>query len=459
VSESLHVVILAAGQGKRMHSSLPKVLHPVLFRPMLHHVLDLAKAFNPETLTVVVGHEEAKVRESCSGYSGVSFALQREQKGTGHALQQAMGPLQGKGGRLLVLCGDVCLLTRQTIERLLVAQSDASVLFATVAEPKGYGRIQRGSDGRFLRIVEEADCSAEERLIREVNSGVYVFDLPLLAETLPRLSNQNRQGEFYLTDVLGLLNRGSVELVELSDENEMRGVNDRVGLSYAERTLRDRTNLELMVRGITLQDPLSTWIDPRSTIAPDVVIEAGVRIHASTIETGCHIEAGSRVARCSLGPGVWIKQGSYLENSSVGQGSIVGPYAHLRPGSQLGQNVKIGNFVEVKQSVFGDGSKASHLSYIGDAEIGSDVNLGCGFITCNFDGSPKKNRTIIEDSVFVGSDTQVVAPIRVGKGSYIAAGSTVTEEVPPDSLVLSRGRQITKPGYATNYRKNLPSEN
>ncbi len=452
MSETLHVVVLAAGQGKRMHSSLPKVLHPVLFRPMLHHVLDLAKSLTPDTLTVVVGHEEAKVRESCKGYSGVSFVPQREQKGTGHALQQAMGGLNGKEGRLLVLCGDVCLLTQQTLRKLLEAPSDAAVLFAKVAEPGGYGRIQRGADGRFLKIVEEADCSGAERLIQEVNSGVYAFDLQLVTEALPKLGNQNRQGEFYLTDVLGLLKQGTVELVELLDQNEMRGVNDRVGLSFAERTLRDRTNLEHMLRGVTLQDPMTTWIDPRAAIASDVTIEGGVQIQASTIEAGCRIESGSRIVRCRLGSGVWIKQGSYLEDSEVGKDSTVGPYAHLRPGSRLGQNVKIGNFVEVKQSVFGDGSKASHLSYIGDAEIGSEVNLGCGFITCNYDGSPKKNRTIIEDSVFVGSDTQLVAPVRVGKGSYIAAGTTVTEEVPPNSLVLSRGRQVTKPGYASNYR-------
>ncbi len=455
MSTDLHIAILAAGQGKRMHSRLPKVLHPVLFRPMIHHVLDLAVSLSPRTLTLIVGHGEEEVKAQTAHYDGIRFARQAEQRGTGHALQQAAPQLEKESGRLLVLSGDVILLTRDTLLPLLATKASAAVLTAVVPNPTGYGRILRGADGRVRAIREEVDCSVEEREVREVNSGVYVFEMASLLPALRGLQNRNQQGEFYLTDVIeNLVKEGkAVDAATMGDCREMTGINDRGALAEVEGLLRDRTNSLLMRSGVSLQSPSTTWIDPRCRIAADVRIEGGCAIVGSEIAREVLIESGCRVVASRIGEGTHLKQGSYLESSDVGRGCAIGPYAHLRPGSKLEAEVKIGNFVEVKKSTLGKGAKASHLAYIGDAEIGSEVNLGCGFITCNFDGGAQKHRTIIEDGVFVGSDSQTVAPVRIGRGSYVASGSTVTEDVPADSLVLTRGRQITKPGYAKKYRR------
>jgi bifunctional UDP-N-acetylglucosamine pyrophosphorylase / glucosamine-1-phosphate N-acetyltransferase len=454
MGSDLHIVVLAAGQGKRMYSAIPKVLHEVLFRPLLHYVLDVAYSMRPSSVTIVVGHGEEAVRASCSGYPDLHFVRQAEQKGTGHALQQAVPFLREKKGRVLVLCGDVALLTPGSLAPLIESKAAACVLFAEVAHPKGYGRIVRNGEGTLARIQEEADCSEAERRISEVNSGVYTFELKELIPALEKLTNNNKQGEFYLTDALEVLVRQSskVELVPLKDALEMTGVNDRAGAAQVESILRARTNAYLLASGVSLQDPKNTWIDSRCEIAPDVRIESGCQIIRSTIAAGCAIESGSRIVDSKIGPHTRIKQGSYIEGSSVGEVCVVGPYAHLRPGTVLERNVKLGNFVEVKKSHFAEGAKASHLAYIGDATIGRETNLGCGFITCNYDGTPKKNQTVIGARVFVGSDSQTVAPVTVGDGSYIASGTTVTENVPPDSLVISRGRQTTKPGYAAKYK-------
>lgn len=455
MSSSLHILVLAAGQGKRMHSSLPKVLHPVLFRPMLHHVLDLAAALSPKTTTVVVGHGEAEVRESCAAYPEVRFVRQAEQKGTGHAVQQAVPLLQKETGKLMVLCGDVVLLQPSTLEPLLAESGSANILTAVLPIPGSYGRIVRASNGGVRAIREQVDCTPEEKALCEVNSGVYTFDLSALLPALASLGNHNKQGEYYLTDVIEILVKEGkrVEAVKMADFREMIGINDRIAQAEVEKILRDRVNSKLLASGVSLQDPQTTWIDTLCEIAPDVRIESGCQIVASQISTGSWVEAGSRLTNCQIGKGTRIKQGSYLENSVVGDHCAVGPYAHLRPGSHLHEGVKIGNFVEIKKSTLGAGSKASHLAYIGDATVGADVNLGCGFITCNFDGGPRKHQTVIEDGVFIGSDSQTVAPVRIGKGSYVASGSTVTEDVPADSLVITRGRQTTKPGYAKKYKK------
>lgn len=449
----LHIVVLAAGQGKRMHSTLPKVLHPVLFRPMLHHVLDQAVELSPQTLTVIVGHGEEQVRAACAGYPSVRLVRQAEQKGTGHAVQQAAPLLEKEKGRVLILSGDVILLARETLQALLDASGDAAVLTAQLPDPTGYGRILHSDDGGVRAIREHVDCSPEERAIQEVNSGVYAFGVQPLLAALKNLGSDNRQGEYYLTDVVEILvaDGQNVRAVRMADHREMTGINDRLALSEVERLMRKRTNLYFMSRGVSLQDPATTWIDPRCEIAADVLIEGGCRISDSHIASGVRIEADSRIESCRIAQGAHIKQGSYLEHSEIGPECSIGPYAHLRPGSVLARGVKIGNFVEVKKSRFGEGSKANHLAYVGDAEIGKDVNLGCGFITCNYDGK-SKHKTVIEEGVFVGSDSQMVAPVRVGKGSFVAAGSTVTDDVPADSLVITRGKQITKPGYGKKYR-------
>ncbi len=436
-----------------MHSSLPKVLHPVLFRPMLHPVLDLARSLSPQSVTVVVGHGEDQVRQACSAYNDVQFAVQKEQNGTGHAVLQTAALLEKKGGRVLVLCGDVVLLRPSSVEALLRAEGEAAVLTAEVTVPKGYGRILRDTTGAVCGIREEADCSPGEREICEVNTGVYVFRSELLWPALHRLGKGNAQGEQYLTDVVeSLVQQGKkVNSVCLEDSEEMTGINDRVALARVEAVLRRRVNEAWMLSGVTLQDPDSIWIDALCEIEPDVLIERGCLLIDSVVGGGSVIEAGCRVVGCELAAGVHVKQGSYLERSQVGPGSTVGPYAHLRPDTVLGPKVKIGNFVEVKASQLGEGSKASHLSYIGDAEIGAEVNLGCGLITCNYDGK-KKHKTIIEDRVFVGSDTQLVAPVRLGAGCYIASGSTITQDVPADALAITRGKQTNKPGFAKKFR-------
>lgn len=453
------VIILAAGQGKRMHSDLPKVLHPVLYRPMLHYVLDVAKALTTGEIIVVVGHGEDKVRAACQGYEGIKFARQEKQLGTADAVRSAGTSLQNKTGPLLVLSGDVMLLQKETLKALFETHKSekaaATLLTADLDNPTGYGRILREASGGVTAIREQADCTEAEKKTREVNSGIYCFDTQELFQALDKVSPKNAQGEFYLTDVVSLLvaSKKKVMAQKLSNSKEMTGVNDRAALSEVEGILKERTNRALMLSGVSIPDPASTVVSPDSQIAPDVRIEPGAIVVSSRVAKGSVIEAYSRVQFSTLEEGAHIKQGSYIESSVVGKRTTVGPYAHLRPESRLGEDVKIGNFVEIKKATFDNGAKASHLSYIGDAEIGKNVNLGCGFVTCNYDGGPKKHRTIIEDGVFIGSDSQTVAPVVVGKNSYIASGSTITENVPADSLALSRGRQITKVGYAKKYKK------
>ena len=460
MTASPHILILAAGRGKRMHSQLPKVLHRVLFRPMIHYVLDVAKALPHQSISMIVGHGEDAVRESCSSaYPEVQFLQQREQLGTAHAVRMAEPFLSGKKGNVLILSGDVILLRRTSLEALIrehVERGAACTLTAAhIDSPRGYGRILRNSQDGVIAIREEADCSENERKINEVNAGIYCFDIESLFGALAGISDRNLQKEFYLTDtVSALVAKGkTVRAVMLADPMEMTGINDRKALARVEGMIRAEVNDGLMMSGVTLQGPESIFIDSLSRIESDVVIEAGCQISRSTIAKGVTVESGSRIHMSSIGEGSHIKQGSYIEKSEIGPGCLVGPYAHLRPASSLDRNVKIGNFVEVKNSRMAEGAKASHLSYIGDAEIGKDVNLGCGFVTCNFDGGPLKHRTIIEDGVFVGSDSQTVAPVRIGKGSYIASGTTVTKDVPPGALALSRVKQVNKDGYAAKLKK------
>ncbi|MFM8315080.1 MAG: bifunctional UDP-N-acetylglucosamine diphosphorylase/glucosamine-1-phosphate N-acetyltransferase GlmU [Deltaproteobacteria bacterium] len=453
-----HILILAAGKGKRMKSDLPKVLHEVLFQPMIHHVLDLASALPHSSVSVVVGHGGEEVKSACGGYPLVQFVDQKEQRGTADAVKSAETFLSKQSGSVLVLSGDVPLLRKESIQKLLDRHEKQNAVCSLVStrlqNPKGYGRILRDSSEAVYGIREEADASESEKKITEVNAGIYCFEIKELFDALSKVSNQNRQGEFYLTDAIEILVREKKKVIGVlfEDSEETLGINDRIALAQAEKVLQKRVNQFHMENGVTLQGNDDIWIDTHSEIASDVVIESGCRIFKSKIGGASRIEAQSRVQDSVLGSRVKIKQGSVIEESKIGHETTVGPYAHLRPGSILGSQVKIGNFVEVKKSSFKDGAKASHLSYIGDAEIGKDVNLGCGFITCNYDGV-KKHKTVIEDGVFVGSDSQMIAPVTLGAGSYVASGTTVTRDVPPESLVISRGKQVTKLGYAKKFLK------
>ena len=454
-----HILVMAAGKGTRMVSSLPKVLHPVLFRPLLHHVLDLATALPHSSISIIVGHGEKEVRDACAGYSDVRYFLQSEQLGTGHAVKMAEPFLSKQSGQCLVLSGDVCLVRMETLLGMIASHESSkaslTLLSARPKEPKGYGRILRNDRGSVVGIREEKDGSPTELAVGEVNAGVYLFDLPSLLSALSRLENRNAQKEYYLTDTVALLAsaQNRVEAFCLEDAAEMQGINDRCELASVEAQLQGRINQHWMKAGVSLHRPESSVIDSRSRFGKDVSVEPDCTIINSSVADGCVIERGSRLVNTTVGAGTTIKQGSYLSDSTVGEGCSVGPYAHLRPHSSLSDRVKIGNFVEIKKSNFGVGSKASHLSYIGDAEIGQDVNLGCGFITCNYDGGPIKHKTTIEDGVFVGSDSQTVAPVTLGKDSYVASGTTVTKDVPADSLAISRGKQINKVGYASKFRK------
>jgi len=456
--EKPHILILAAGQGKRMHSKLPKVLHPVLFHPMLHHVLDLSFSLPHASISVVVGHGRDQVIQACKKYSQIQFFHQEEQKGTAHAVGVAKDFLKTVKGHVLILSGDVCLLQKESLEDLINFhfnnQQALTFLTAHLPEPKGYGRIVRNEKGTILAIREEADASLSEKKITEINAGIYCFEIKSLLDALENIQAANQQNEYYLTDAVSYLieNKNKVEGLSLSEPTEIHGVNDREALHWAEKVLQKRTNERLMREGVTLHLSETILIDPHCKLAPDVEIGPGTQISQSRLERGVVIEGFCKIHACHLEEGAHIKQGSYLEGSLVGKEAKVGPYAHLRPESKLSRGVKIGNFVEIKKSTIGEDSKASHLSYIGDAEVGKNVNIGCGFITCNFDGK-NKHKTVIEDEVFVGSDTQAVAPLTIGKGSYVASGTTLTKNVPPDSLALSRVKQENKEGYSKRLRK------
>lgn len=452
-----HILVLAAGKGTRMRSSLPKVLQPALCRPMLHHVLELAFSLPHRSVSVVVGHGGEAVRASCTGFDARFFS-QQPQLGTAHAVRAAESFLATQDGDVLILSGDVILLRQKTvwglIQRHQEAKAACTVAVTRVTEPRGYGRVIR-RDGRLADIREEADCSPEERAITEVNGGVYCFKVRPLLEAVAQVGNRNGQGEYYLPDAVRLIAAGGAPVADwtVEDAEELLGVNDFAALAQAEAALRQRVNREVMLQGVRLLEPQTTIIDQSCRFGRDVVVEGGCVLLGAELGDGVVVERGSRIVRSRVEAGAVIRQGSYLHESQVGERSTVGPYAHLRPGARLAEDVRVGNFVEVKNATLAPGVKAGHLSYIGDAEVGRDVNVGCGFITCNYDGGPKKLRTVIEDGVFIGSDVQCVAPVHIGAGSFVAAGSTVTEDVPPDSLVLGRARQTTKAGYAEELRR------
>ncbi len=453
----LHVVILAAGQGTRMKSQLPKVLHRVAGRSMIEHVLRLTGHLSPATRVVVIGHMADAVRDHLRAWPGLAFVTQEPQVGTAHALMQTEPALAGRTGTVLLLSGDVPMLRTETLQRLVAvhheARAAATVLTATLDRPYGYGRIVRSS-GRVARIVEERDASPKERAIKEINAGIYAFDLGPLFDALRGVASQNAQGEYYLTDLVAIYRRRKlrVETLILEDASEIRGINSRTELAAVSAIVRQQKNEELMASGVTIEDPATTYIDPDVEVGADTVIHPGVSLEGQTrIGAACEIHSGARIVDSTLADRVTINNHCVLVGVRVATGATIGPFAHLRPESVVGERAKIGNFVELKKTVVGAGSKASHLAYLGDATIGEDVNVGAGTITCNYDGE-RKNRTVIEDGAFIGSDSQLIAPVTVGKGAYVAAGSSITQDVPPGALGIARGQQSNIDGWVEKRR-------
>jgi bifunctional UDP-N-acetylglucosamine pyrophosphorylase/glucosamine-1-phosphate N-acetyltransferase len=451
-SAETHVVVLAAGQGTRMKSGLPKVLHPIAGRAMVERVLDTANAVSPSTITLIVGHKSEAIRDRLGNNQNLQFALQEPQLGTAHALQQAEPLLAGKSGSLILLSGDVPLLSPNTLKRLLETHrgsgAAATVVTATVERPYGYGRIVR-TRGRIARIVEERDASPTQRQIKEINSGIYAFDLAPLFDALRSIAAQNAQGEFYLTDLIAIYRRRKLPVETLVVENaqEIRGINSRSELAEVSRLVRQKKNEELMAAGVTFIDPATTYVDPEAEIAADTVLHPGVVIEGRTrIGAACEIQAYVRISDSEIGDRVTINSFCLISGAQVATGAALGPFAHLRPGTTVGEKAKVGNFVELKNTNLGPRSKANHLSYLGDATIGADVNVGAGTITCNYDGVTK-HRTVIEDGAFIGSDSQLVAPVTVGKGAYVGAGSSIVADVPAGALGIARGRQNNVEGW------------
>lgn len=450
-------VILAAGQGTRMKSKLYKVLHPVCGKPMVEHVVDNISTLQVEKTVTVVGHGAEIVKSHLDGKS--DFVLQEEQLGTAHAVKQAKELLNGKKGTTLVICGDTPLIKAETMEALLnyheEQKAKATVLTAYTEEPEGYGRIIRNSEGMVERIVEHKDADETERSVKEINTGTYCFDNEMLFDVLEQVSNENIQGEYYLPDVIEILKAANetVSAYQTPEFEETLGVNDRIALAEAERIMTKRINEQQMRNGVTLKDPANTYIDADVIIGSDTIILPGTIIKGKTvIGQDCIIGPNSEIKSSNIANNTSINQ-SVVHESLVGSNVQIGPFAHIRPESNIHDDVKIGNFVEVKKSEIGKNSKASHLSYIGDAEIGSNVNLGCGSITVNYDGKGKY-LTKIEDNVFVGCNSNLVAPVTVGKGAFIAAGSTITKDVPSEALSIARAKQVNKEDYVKKLNLN-----
>ncbi len=453
-------LVLAAGQGTRFKSERAKVLHPLCGKPLAAHLLDRLPELGVRGTLVVVGYQAELVQRELAGRDR-QFVLQSPQLGTGHAVSSARALLEGLRGSLLVLYGDVPLVSSQTLRRLfeVLEESDAAavLLTAQIEDATGYGRILRDAAGQLVDIVEERDATPEQKRIREFNPGLYCFRIESLLPALEQLGNDNDQKEYLLTDVPAiLLRRGErVLTVKTDDPEETRGINDRLQLSRVEQDLRRRIADHWMREGVSMLDPDSVLIGAEVSIGPDTVLYPGVILEGDTrIGPGCIIRGYCHLQNARLGERVTVDHGTIIRDSRVEAGTTVGPYAHLRSHALVGPDCRVGNFVEIKKSTLGAGTKSAHLTYLGDAEIGSQVNIGAGVITCNYDGR-QKHRTVIQDRVFVGSGCQLIAPLTVHEGAYVAAGSTITEDVPADSLAIARGRQVVKPGWAK--KKDDPS--
>ena len=451
----MQIVILAAGQGKRMNSRLPKVLQPLAARPLLGHVVTTSRSLGPRTLCVVYGHGGDQVRAALDA-PDIVWAEQAQQLGTGHAVQQAM-PMLGDEGAVLVLYGDVPLIQAQTLRDLLDAAegSRVALLTVTLADPTGYGRIMRDLNGKILSIVEEKDASGGIRAIREVNTGILCAPARLLRDWLARLRTDNAQGEFYLTDVIEMAVQDGVEVVarQPAHEWEVLGVNNKVQLAELERIHQRNQAHALLEAGVTLRDPARIDIRGELVCGRDVEIDVGC-VFEGRVELADGVKVGAHcvLRDVKVGAETRIAPFCHFDSAEIGSAGVLGPYARLRPGTVLGEDVHVGNFVEIKNSQVAAHSKANHLAYVGDASVGSGVNIGAGVITCNYDGA-NKHRTVIEDDAFIGSDCQLVAPVTVGRGATIGAGTTLTQNAPADALTLSRTRQLSITGWARPVKK------
>ncbi len=451
----LTTIILAAGYGKRMVSQLPKVLHEVSGKPMVTHVIDLAQRLNSEKTVVVIGHGKEQVKEALSNKS-VCFVEQNEQLGTGHAVLMAKAYIET--GDVLVLFGDTPLLTEKTLSAFIAyhknAGHTASLMSMCYDNPHGYGRILRDENGGFLRIVEQKDTTEEEARIKEVNSGIGIFNARALKEALQALKNDNNQGEYYLTDAFEMIKCAgkSVGAYISDDADELMGVNDRVALAYADSIMQKRIIEDMMRKGVTFLKPETSYLGSDVTIGQDTIVLPGtVLMGKTTIGTNSQIGPNADLMDVTIGSYVTVAH-STLRKSSVDDHSAIGPYAYLRPGSRIGKHVKIGDFVEVKNSIIGNHSKVSHLSYVGDGEVGEGVNLGCGVVFVNYDGV-NKHLTKVESGAFVGCNSNLVAPVTIGENAYVAAGSTITEDVPAEALAIARQRQVNKTEWSNKYKK------
>jgi bifunctional UDP-N-acetylglucosamine pyrophosphorylase/glucosamine-1-phosphate N-acetyltransferase len=454
--QELISLVLAAGKGTRMNSALPKAAHRLCGRPLARYAVELARGLGSTRVCVIVGHDAETVREALGG--DCEYVVQEPQLGTGHAVRQAEAVLRGCTGDVLVLQGDTPLLTRQTLETLLQRHRSsaavATLLTAVLEDPANYGRIVRRPDGTVDRIVERKDAPPEILAVREVNAGVYCFRGPELLEAVFRIGCANQQGEYYLTDAIGLfVEEGRrVEACVADDPHVMLGINDRAELAAAAAIMRGRINRELLLSGVALIDPATTYVDVGVSVGRDTVLHPMTFLEGATvIGEGCEIGPSARLVNSTLGDRVRVESSLVLD-SRIGDGSRIGPFAYVRPGCVIGREVKIGDFVELKNAEVEDRASMAHLSYIGDAHVGEGANIGAGTITCNYDGV-KKHRTTIGRGAFVGSHATLIAPVTVGDGAYVAAASPVTEDVPPDALAIARSRQSVKEGWARGRRK------
>lgn len=442
------VAILAAGKGTRMKSNLPKVLHSLGGKSLVERVIESAEPLSPSRRLVIVGYQSTEVKTAMDSIYGVEFVEQAVQLGTGHAIQQLLPHLEGYTGDLLILNGDVPLLRTETLKNLLQThqenQNSCTILTAQLANPQGYGRVFRNSEGIVQKIVEDKDCTPNQRENDRVNAGIYCFNWPDLAKILPELQANNAQKEYYLTDAVTQV--GKVMAVDVKDHQEILGINDRLQLATANDILQKRIKEKWLLAGVTLIDPASITIDETVELQPDVIIEPQTHLRGKTvIQAGSRIGPGSLIENSELGENVTVLY-SVITDSVIQSQTRIGPYAHLRGHAEVGVGCRIGNFVELKNTQLGDRTNVAHLSYLGDTTTGTQVNVGAGTITANYDGV-KKHKTIIGDRSKTGSNSVLVAPITVGNDVYIAAGSTVTEDVPDDSLVIARSRQVVKPGW------------
>jgi bifunctional UDP-N-acetylglucosamine pyrophosphorylase/glucosamine-1-phosphate N-acetyltransferase len=453
----LHVVVLAAGKGTRMKSARPKVLHRVAGRPMIDYVLDRASELSPSTTIVVVGHHADELRAALLGRERLTFVVQEPQRGTAHALLTTEGALTSAAGTLILLSGDVPLLTANTLEKLVATHRERraamTVVTAHADRPHGYGRIVR-SGQKIARIVEERDATSTEREIREINSGIYAFELAGLFEAVRGIAAENAQGEYYLPDLVSIYRqRGlGVETFAVANSQEILGINSRAELTVVNHILKHEKNAALMAAGVTIEDPATTYVESDVEIGVDTILHPGVSLERGTVVgVSCEIHSGARIVASRLGDRVTVLNHCVITDAQVESGASIGPFAHLRNHASVGAQAKVGNFVEMKNTTFGAGSKSGHLAYLGDAIVGTDVNIGAGTITCNYDGT-QKHITTIEDGAFIGSDTQLIAPVTVGKNAYVGTGTTVRDDVPEGALAVSAGKQRNIEGWVERKR-------